>query len=97
MGSDNGTEFTSNAILSWSELAEVEWRYITLGKSMQNTFIEIFSGRVRGEFPNEAQFTTLAQARVALSIWQADYNGLGRIRNGTGDAHAFCCHLPTAP
>jgi putative transposase len=41
---------------------------------MQNGFIESFNGRLRDEFLNETLFTTLAQARVALSIWQADYN-----------------------
>lgn len=33
--SDNGSEFTSNAILAWSELAHVEWHYIAPGKPMQ--------------------------------------------------------------
>ena len=72
--SDNGTEFTSNAILGWAEKARVEWHYIAPGKPMQNGFIESFNGRLRDEFLNETLFTTLAQARVTLSIWPADYN-----------------------
>jgi transposase InsO family protein len=34
--SDNGTEFTSNAILRWSKEHHVEWHYIAPGKPMQN-------------------------------------------------------------
>src|SRR5437762_4572371 len=30
--SDNGTEFTSNAILAWQEQLEIEWHYIAPGK-----------------------------------------------------------------
>ncbi len=70
-----GTEFTSNAILGWADKARVEWHYIAPGKPMQNGFIESFNGRLRDEFLNETLFTTLAQARVTLSIWRADYNG----------------------
>jgi putative transposase len=73
--SDNGTEFTSNAILSWAEKAKIEWHCIAPGKPMQNGFIESFNGRLRDEFLNETLFTTLAQARIMLTIWRADYNG----------------------
>ncbi|WP_407062480.1 transposase [Bradyrhizobium sp. 44] len=31
-------------------------------------------GRLRDEFLNETLFTSLAQARVALGCWRADYN-----------------------
>ena len=47
--SDNGSEFTSNAILQWTEQAKVEWHYIAPGKPIQNAFIESFNGRLRGE------------------------------------------------
>jgi putative transposase len=33
--SDNGTEFTSKAILRWSQEAVVEWHYIAPGKPQQ--------------------------------------------------------------
>jgi putative transposase len=38
--SDNGTEFTSNAILGWADKSKVEWHDIAPGKPMQNGFIE---------------------------------------------------------
>jgi transposase InsO family protein len=72
--SDNGTEFTSNAILSWANRSRVEWHYIVPGKSIQNAFIESFNGRLRDELLNETLFTTLAQARALPGRWRADYN-----------------------
>ncbi|TGU44877.1 IS3 family transposase, partial [bacterium M00.F.Ca.ET.152.01.1.1] len=72
--SDNGSEFTSNAILSWADQNRVEWHYIAPGKPMQNGFIESFNGRLRDELLNETLFTSLAQARVAITLWRADYN-----------------------
>lgn len=73
--SDNGSEFTSNAILAWADQARVEWHYIAPGKPMQNGFIESFNGRLRDELLNETLFSSLSQARAVLAIWQADYNG----------------------
>ena len=72
--SDNGTEFTSNAILTWAEGAGVQWHYIAPGKPMQNGFIESFNGRLRDELLNETLFSSLVQAKVALASWRADYN-----------------------
>ena len=72
--SDNGTEFTSMAILRWSQDRQIDWHYIAPGKPMQNAFIESFNGRLRDELLNETLFTSLAQARVAIALWRADYN-----------------------
>lgn len=72
--SDNGSEFTSNAILGWADVARVEWHYIAPGKPMQNGFIESFNGRLRDELLNETLFSSLSQAKAALARWQADYN-----------------------
>ena len=72
--SDNGTELTSNAILSWADQAKVGWHYIAPGKPMQNAFVESFNGRLRDEFLNETLFTSLLQARLALEEWRRDYN-----------------------
>ena len=59
--SDNGTELTSNAILSWAADAKVDWHYIDPGKPVQNAFIESFNGRLRDEFLNETLFTSLCR------------------------------------
>jgi putative transposase len=72
--SDNGTEFTSNAILAWQQEREVEWHYIAPGKPMQNGFVESFNGRLRDECLNEHLFTNLNEARQIIEAWRIDYN-----------------------
>jgi transposase InsO family protein len=51
--SDNGTEFTSKAILKWANDNGVEWYYIDPGKPQQNGYIESFNGSLRDECLNE--------------------------------------------
>lgn len=72
--SDNGTEFTSTAILSWCQGTATQWHYTAPGKPMQNGFIESFNGRFRDEFLNEVLFSTLADARTQIATWKEDYN-----------------------
>jgi putative transposase len=45
--SDNGTEFTSSAVLKFTQEHKVDWRYIAPGKPTQNAFAESFQGRMR--------------------------------------------------
>ena len=72
--SDNGTELTSNAVLSWCSEAGIEWHYIAPGKPTQNGFVESFNGRMRDEFLNETLFVSLDHARDAVAAWADDYN-----------------------
>ena len=72
--SDNGTELTSNAMLTWQQDRQVEWHYIAPGKPMQNGFIESFNGRLRDECLNEHLFTSYAHARQVIKDWRNDYN-----------------------
>ena len=72
--SDNGTEFTSNAILSWASDNRVEWHYIAPGRPMQNGYVESFNGRMRDELLNESLFIDLDQARHVIAAWVIDYN-----------------------
>ena len=72
--SDNGTELTSNAILSWQEERQVEWHYIAPGKPMQNGLVESFIGRLRDECLNERLFHTYRHARESIEEWRVDYN-----------------------
>lgn len=74
VASDNGTEFTSTAILSWCQRTEVAWHDIAPGKPMQNGFIESFNGRFRDEFLNEVLFATLTDARAQITARKEDYN-----------------------
>ena len=72
--SDNGTEFTSNAMLSWAKDHGVDWHYIAPGRPMQNGYIESLNGRMRDELLNESLFIDLDQARKLISAWFTDYN-----------------------
>lgn len=72
--SDNGTELVSMAILAWAQERGVGWHYIAPGKPTQNAFVESFIGRLRDELLNETLFSSLAQARIVLAAWRADYN-----------------------
>lgn len=71
--SDNGSEFTSNAILQWTDRTKVEWHYIAPGKPIQNAFIESFNGRLRNEFLNATLFSSLTHARST----HRPHSGLG--------------------
>ena len=73
--SDNGTEFTSNAVLAWCGEIGVEWHYIAPGKPMQNGYVESFNGRMRDELLNETLFLSLDHARAEIAAWVEDYNG----------------------
>ena len=72
--SDNGTEFTSNAILEWVEKMKVKWHYIAPGKPMQNGNCEAFNGRMRDELLNETLFFGIDHARAAVAAWTHTYN-----------------------
>jgi len=72
--SDNGTEFTSNAMLGWAKDHGVDWHYIAPGRPMQNGYIESFNGRMRDELLNESLFIDLDQARRLIGARVTDYN-----------------------
>ncbi len=74
--SDNGTGFTSCAILRWADRNGVDWHYIDPGKPQQNAFIESFNGSLRDELLNEELFDTLDDARLKLALWRYDYNNV---------------------
>ena len=89
--SDNGTELTSIAILTWCQESKVGWHYIAPGKPQQNAFAESFIGRLRDECLNETLFTSLRQTRAVLAAWQRDYNEVrphGSVGNLTPAAYA---------
>ena len=71
--SDNGTELTSLAVLSWAS-DRVAWHYIQPGKPVQNAFIESFNSKLRDECLNEHVFRDLVEARQIIEAWRHDYN-----------------------
>jgi putative transposase len=72
--SDNGTEFTSNAVIGWTAWARIGWHYIERGKPAQNGFVESFNGRMRDELLNEILFFHLDHARASITRWAVDFN-----------------------
>ncbi len=71
---DNGTEFTSNAILKFVDDRKFDWHHIAPGKPTQNALIESFNGRLRDALLNETLFPSLHHARATLAAWRTDYN-----------------------
>src|SRR5262249_57145382 len=94
--SDNGTELTSTAILTWCQDRKVGWHYIAPGKPQQNAFAESFIGRLRDECLNETLFTSLRQARAMLAAWQGGYNHV-RPHSAHGGEPPASVRLPPGP
>ena len=61
--SDNGPEFTSNALNAWAYEKQIGHVFIDPGKPMQNGFIESFNGILRDECLNLNWFHNLQEAR----------------------------------
>jgi len=72
--SDNGTEFTSNKVLSWCQEQKVEWCYIQPGRPQQNGIVESFNGKLRDECLNEHWFRNLREAKRLVEVWRVEYN-----------------------
>ena len=95
--SDNGTELTSNAILSFATERKIEWHYIAPGKPMQNGFVESLNGCMRDKLLNETMFRNMAHARTVIRAWANDFNQT-RPHSALGyqTPKAFAEHLTTA-
>jgi len=73
---DNGSEFTSRAMLRWGAERRVALHFIAPGKPTQNANIESLNGRIRDELLNAHSFVSLFEARQTAEDWLADYNGV---------------------
>jgi len=71
---DNGPEFRSRAMESWSEQRGVRLNFIEPGKPVQNAFVESFNGRLRDECLNANWFLNVADARRRIEAWRWHYN-----------------------
>jgi putative transposase len=71
---DQGPEFTANALDQWAYRNGVALKLIQPGKPMQNGYVESFNGKFRDECLNEHWFSTLAEARAIVASWRCDYN-----------------------
>jgi transposase InsO family protein len=72
--SDNGSEFVGKAMEAWSYHNGVKLDFIRPGKPVENGFVESFNGRLRDECLNVEVFFDIADARIKLEQWRADFN-----------------------
>ena len=74
--SDNGSEFTAQAVRDWLERVGVKTAYIEPGSPWENGYIESFNGKLRDELLNGEIFDTLLEAKVLIERWRREYNEL---------------------
>jgi len=72
--SDNGPEFTANAVRRWLNRLGVKMLFIEPGSPWDNGYIESFNGKMRDELLNREIFTTLTEAKVLIEQWRKEYN-----------------------
>ena len=72
--SDNGPEFTANAVRKWLAWLGVKTLFIEPGSPWENGYIESFNGKLRDELLNREIFTTLEEAKVLIEQWRRGYN-----------------------
>lgn len=71
---DQGTEFTSRAMLDWAYRHNIRLEFTKVRKP--NQVIESFNSRVRDECLNEHVFFSLADAREKIDDWHWRYNNV---------------------
>ena len=89
---DNGSEFTSNALNEWSYDHNVEHIFTDPRKPTQNGYIESFNGKLRDECLNQHWFRNLSEAKEILEAWRIEYNKIrphGSLDNLTPEEYAL--------
>ena len=72
--SDNGSEFTAQAVRKWLERTGVQTLYIEPGSPWENGYCESFNGKLRDELLDREIFYTLKEAKVLIEQWRQEYN-----------------------
>lgn len=72
--SDNGTEFTAQAVRQWLSNIGVKTLFIEPGSPWENGYVESFNGKLRDAVLDREIFTTLMEARVLIEVWRREYN-----------------------
>ena len=72
--SDNGPEFTAEAVKTWLKRLEVNTLFIEPGSPWENGCCESFNSKFRDEFLNCELLDTLLEARVLTARWRRYYN-----------------------
>lgn len=87
--SDNGSEFTAQAVREWLSAAKVKTLFIEPGSPWENGYNESFNGKLRDELLNGEIFYTLKEARIMIESWRIHYN--------TVRPHSSLNYRPPAP
>lgn len=72
--SDNGGEFTAEAVQTWLAEKNVGPAFIPLGQPWKNGFIESFHDKFRDECLQREWFSSLLDAQVVIEEWRLHYN-----------------------
>jgi transposase InsO family protein len=83
--SDNGSEFTAQAVRDWLATLQIKPLYIEPGSPWENGYIESFHDKLRDELRNLELFDTLYEAKR----WKHEYN--------TFRPHSSLGYRPPAP
>lgn len=87
--SDNGSEFTAQAVRDWLGKVGCKTLYIEPGSPWENGYNESFNGKLRNELLNGEIFYTLQEAKVLIERWRQFYN---EVR-----PHSSLSYKPPAP
>jgi putative transposase len=91
---DNGPEFTSNAMSAWAYDRKVDHIFIDPGKPMQNGYIESFNGKLRAECLDQHWFRNLSETREILEDWRLEYNRIRPHSSLNKRVHRKLCKPP---
>ena len=72
--SDNGREFTAEALQAWLNKVGVKPIQIYPGSPWENGYNERFNGTLRREVLNAEWFATIDQAKTVIGKWLRQYN-----------------------
>lgn len=73
---DNGPEYISNTLKTWSDKNGIEINYIQPGNPQQNAYVERYNRTVRYDWLNQHHFSSLDSMRKIATDWMWIYNNV---------------------